>query len=165
MKHCPYCGRENAQEASRCLECGTSLAPLEQKRGIQPLDWAKHALPKRVKLSHHRALSFATTHFFLSTLIAGFCYIYAFSSGLSDVPNPDPLWFKAIEATIIVLQFPLFLLGAITRRHGEIWAAVGIPALLASACVWSTIFGYLLEWVTQQHKQRRNNRGVNPVSG
>ncbi len=29
MRKCPYCGRENGEEAADCLECGTALAKKE----------------------------------------------------------------------------------------------------------------------------------------
>ena len=41
MKECAYCGRENADEAGHCRECGTLLVdPPTDAKTTQPRDWA-----------------------------------------------------------------------------------------------------------------------------
>ena len=40
MKSCAYCGRDNADEATRCLECGTEfVGKAVETQASEPVDW------------------------------------------------------------------------------------------------------------------------------
>jgi hypothetical protein len=51
VKKCPYCGRESADGAVRCSECGTSFVPPTDEPAKLPEGWTRPAPSKRAKLN------------------------------------------------------------------------------------------------------------------
>jgi hypothetical protein len=105
MKKCAYCGRESADEAGYCRECGTEfVAPPDPKEPIQPRDpfWAEWL---GVAL---RAVGIG--------LAVGLLYLLSFGPverycGRTISPNPAPTTFTvngqtAVRTTVRTVRYP-----------------------------------------------------------
>ena len=155
---CSYCGRENAQDAVACQECGTKFASTGgEATGESPASGTLG--PRRSArsgLHHEWALAFAICHCTLSLLIGAGPFLYFFGEAMSDAYHSSPFWVNALLGVLWVLQTPAVLVERLMLRHaqhGVHWLLLTVLGVL-----WSLGLGYALEWARACRRATSGNR-------
>jgi len=159
MKTCSWCGRENADDASACRECGTKFALSDDGLKGEPSTTTTPVLKRgsRTGVNHEWALAFAACHFAFSLVIGVACLLYFWAGAMSDYPPSEPSWIKALFALLWVLQTPAAIVETLTLRHFQHDA----DSLLLGALgvLWSVALGYIVLWLIWCLRNRKTAKG------